>query len=372
MRERLETRVVPSLEALLGAALERERLQAEVVETQALRRSDELKTALLRSISHDLRTPLTAILTAGHRARRRGALARGARGARRGRSSRRRSGCRRWSRSCSTSRGCEAGRRRAAAASGARWTRSCARRRGRSTPMARGSRSSIDPDLPLVRADAAQLERAFANLLENAVRYSATSAVSVRARVVGERLMVRVVDRGPGIPRERADADLRAVLSRAGQALRAHRVGPRAGDRQGLRRGQRRRGVGGVAARPGHELRRRAAARARAAEDACRERRAARPRLRRRAADRPRAEDHPARRRASRRCRPRPARRRCDVATLQRPDAAILDLVLPDGDGVEVCRGAARVERDADHRALGGGRGGRTRCARSRPAPTTT
>jgi two-component system KDP operon response regulator KdpE len=26
------------------------------------------------------------------------------------------------------------------------------------------------------------------------------------------------------------------------------------------------------------------------------------------------------------------------VATLQRPDAAILDLVLPDGDGVEVCR----------------------------------
>ena len=26
------------------------------------------------------------------------------------------------------------------------------------------------------------------------------------------------------------------------------------------------------------------------------------------------------------------------VATLQRPDAAILDLLLPDGDGVEVCR----------------------------------
>ena len=27
------------------------------------------------------------------------------------------------------------------------------------------------------------------------------------------------------------------------------------------------------------------------------------------------------------------------VATLQRPDAAILDLVLPDGDGVDICRG---------------------------------
>ena len=55
-------RVVPALEALLGAALERERLQSEVVETRALRRSDELKTALLRAVSHDLRTPLTAII----------------------------------------------------------------------------------------------------------------------------------------------------------------------------------------------------------------------------------------------------------------------------------------------------------------------
>ena len=35
------------------------------------------------------------------------------------------------------------------------------------------------------------------------------------------------------------------------------------------------------------------------------------------------------------------------------PDAAIVDLVLPDGDGVEVCRATARVDRDADHRALG-------------------
>ena len=36
-----------------------------MVETRALRRSDELKTALLRTVSHDLRTPLTAIMTAG-------------------------------------------------------------------------------------------------------------------------------------------------------------------------------------------------------------------------------------------------------------------------------------------------------------------
>ena len=63
-RNRLEHRVVPALAALLAAGRERERLQAEVLETQALRRSDEIKTAVLRSVSHDLRTPLTAIATA--------------------------------------------------------------------------------------------------------------------------------------------------------------------------------------------------------------------------------------------------------------------------------------------------------------------
>jgi two-component system sensor histidine kinase KdpD len=58
----------------------------------------------------------------------------------------------------------------------------------------------VDRDLPLIQADAGQLERAFANLLENAARYSGGQPVSVRARVSGGRLLVRVVDRGPGIP----------------------------------------------------------------------------------------------------------------------------------------------------------------------------
>ncbi len=59
---------------------------------------------------------------------------------------------------------------------------------------------SLDPDLPLVRADAAQLERAFANLLENSARHAGGHPVSVRARPVGHRVLVRIVDRGPGIP----------------------------------------------------------------------------------------------------------------------------------------------------------------------------
>ena len=56
---------MPALEALLSAALEREGLLGDVVETAALRRADTVKTALLRAVSHDLRSPLTAISAAG-------------------------------------------------------------------------------------------------------------------------------------------------------------------------------------------------------------------------------------------------------------------------------------------------------------------
>ncbi len=62
---RLQERVVPALESLLNAALERDSLLADVVETAALRRADVVKTALLRAVSHDLRSPLTAIAAAG-------------------------------------------------------------------------------------------------------------------------------------------------------------------------------------------------------------------------------------------------------------------------------------------------------------------
>ena len=64
--DRLRQRIAPAVEALVAVALQRDALQAEAVETAALRRSDELKTALLRMVSHDLRSPLTAIVTAGH------------------------------------------------------------------------------------------------------------------------------------------------------------------------------------------------------------------------------------------------------------------------------------------------------------------
>jgi two-component system sensor histidine kinase KdpD len=58
----------------------------------------------------------------------------------------------------------------------------------------------IGPENSALSADPVQLERAFANLLANAVRHGGGQPVLVRSGEVGGRLVVRVVDRGPGIP----------------------------------------------------------------------------------------------------------------------------------------------------------------------------
>jgi two-component system sensor histidine kinase KdpD len=61
---------------------------------------------------------------------------------------------------------------------------------------------TVDPDVPEIRADAAQLERAFANLLENADRYGGGMPIVVHARRAGRsgsQIVVSVVDQGPGI-----------------------------------------------------------------------------------------------------------------------------------------------------------------------------
>jgi two-component system sensor histidine kinase KdpD len=188
--------VLPSLEALLAAALDREALQREVVETQALRRSDDIKTALLRAVSHDLRSPLTAIAAAGE------ALA----------SSHLTPAEREELAAVVVG---EASRlsnvvdklldlsrlQGGAAAPRAEWCSvdEVLRAAVEQTPHAPGYDVAIDPDLPLIRADAAQLERASANLLENAARHGGGHPVAVRARAVGPRVLVRIVDRGPGI-----------------------------------------------------------------------------------------------------------------------------------------------------------------------------
>ena len=227
---RLQERVVPALEALLSAALEREELLGGVVETASLRRADVVKTALLRAVSHDLRSPLTAISTAGE------ALSSDAL-----REDERKEmaaviiqEARRLSRLVDNL--LDLSRLEAGAAEPRREAISVEEVIGAALGElgAGGGLASndfalsIDPDLPLIRADSAQLERALVNVLENARRHSAGHPVSVRARAVrplagaGGRLIVRVVDRGPGIP----PAQLERVFEpfyRAGTAQTGHR-----------------------------------------------------------------------------------------------------------------------------------------------------
>jgi two-component system, OmpR family, sensor histidine kinase KdpD len=195
--ERLRDQVVPALEALVAVAVRRDALQAEAVQTEALRRSDDVKTALLRAVSHDLRTPLTAIVAAGH------ALGGG---------------------SLTPDERIELSA--AVVGEGERLATLVDKLLDLSKLQAGGAeprldwvsleevmlaasegpagqsydvKVAIDPDVPAVRADAAQLERAFANLLENARRYSHGLPVHVHARRTGPRVVVRIVDQGPGI-----------------------------------------------------------------------------------------------------------------------------------------------------------------------------
>lgn len=59
-----ESRLLAAAADQIGQALERDRLRAEATRLEVARRSEALKTALLDSVSHDLRTPLATIRAA--------------------------------------------------------------------------------------------------------------------------------------------------------------------------------------------------------------------------------------------------------------------------------------------------------------------
>jgi two-component system, OmpR family, sensor histidine kinase KdpD len=201
--ETLQDRVLPALETLVGAARRRDELEAQVIETKALRRSNVVKTAVLRSVSHDLRSPLTAITTAASglqsdtlstEARAELASVIALESARLARLvdnlldlSRLQSG------------GVEPR---------ADWTSLDEVLRAaleNVQPPPGGFDVQLDADLPLLRMDAGQLERALANVLDNASRYAGEEPVSVRARGTGKQLLLRIGDRGPGIAREKLE-----------------------------------------------------------------------------------------------------------------------------------------------------------------------
>ena len=229
---RVQERIVPALESLMSVALERESLLGDVVETAALRRADVVKTALLRAVSHDLRSPLTAISAAADAV---GSPSLSEQ-ERREMASVIQQETRRLARLVDNlldlSR-LEAG----AAEPHLSWTSLDEVLRAALGEVEAGGSDkgdefslSLDREMPLVHVDPVQMERALVNVLENARRHSGGHPVSVRARAVrsmsgdgaGDRLVVRIVDRGPGIP----PAQLERVFEpfyRAGTAQGGHR-----------------------------------------------------------------------------------------------------------------------------------------------------
>jgi two-component system sensor histidine kinase KdpD len=193
----LAHRVVPALETLVAAATRRDELEVQVIETEALRRSDAIQKALLRSVSHDLRTPLTAITTA----------AAGLGSATLSDEARRELTSVVATESARLSRLVQDLLDLSRLQAGSIEPRSdwCSldeilRSAVESVPASAGGFDmELDDDLPLLRSDAAQLERALANVLENAARFAGDEPVTVRAHAAGRWITVRVSDRGPGI-----------------------------------------------------------------------------------------------------------------------------------------------------------------------------
>jgi two-component system sensor histidine kinase KdpD len=199
-------RFLPALSALIAVAVDRDRLERDALEAETLRRSDLVKTALLRAVSHDLRSPLTGIRTAVG-AMRNPTLALTDQDRDElletievdsGRLSRLVGDLLDLSR-------LEAG---GAAPEQELWSLDDLVREAIDSLGARG-RVEVVGEAPLVEVDAGQIQRVIANLIENALKFSPQDVgVLVRITATRKEAIVRVVDRGPGL----AETELERVF----------------------------------------------------------------------------------------------------------------------------------------------------------------
>jgi two-component system, OmpR family, sensor histidine kinase KdpD len=194
-------RVAAPLAKLVDVALERERLAHQAAEAEAIHRADVAKTAVLHAISHDLRSPLTGITAAAS------ALS----------SDRLSAADHEELVSVIDTESVRLARlvddlldlsRIQAGAVNPRtdWCDLYETVVNAVAQAQAGDRQhavdfAVPPDLPLVKADSAQLERVFANLIDNAIRFSpAGIPVRVSGGVGGGYVTIRVIDHGRGIP----------------------------------------------------------------------------------------------------------------------------------------------------------------------------
>jgi len=200
-----QSRLLSAVAAQLGQAVERERLRREALETEVLRRSDELKTSLLNAVSHDLRTPLASIVASAGSLRQEDVT---------------------WTtedrRAFVDTIEQEANRLNAIIENLLDLSRMesgilSPRKEwydvralvddvlGRLRPVTAAHQVVVDvpDDLPPVDLDYVEIDQVLSNLVENAVKYvPAGGEIRVSARREDGQLRVEVADRGPGISHE--------------------------------------------------------------------------------------------------------------------------------------------------------------------------
>ncbi|MFJ3955946.1 sensor histidine kinase KdpD [Streptomyces sp. Je 1-4] len=218
-----DRRVLAAFAAQAAVVLDRQRLVGEAERARELAEGNRIRTALLAAVSHDLRTPLASI-KASVTSLRSDDVA--------------------WSQEDEAEllAGIEAGADRLDHLVGNLLDMSRLQT-GTVTPLIReidldevvpmalggvpeGSVTlDIPEELPIVAVDPGLLERAVANLVENAVKYSPDgAAVLVSASALGDRVELRIADRGPGVPDSAKDR-IFEPFQRYGDAPRGAGVG---------------------------------------------------------------------------------------------------------------------------------------------------
>ncbi|MFJ5289145.1 MULTISPECIES: ATP-binding protein [unclassified Streptomyces] len=218
-----DRRVLGAFAAQAAVVLDRQRLVGEAEEARRLAEGNRIRTALLAAVSHDLRTPLAAIKAAVSSLR---------------------SDDVSWSDADEAEllAGIEDGADRLDHLVGNLLDVSRLQT-GTVTPLIReidldevvpmalggvpegSAELDIPETLPMVAVDPGLLERAVANIVENAVKYNPGDVpVTVAASALGDRVELRVADRGPGVPDE-AKERIFEPFQRLGDAPRGVGVG---------------------------------------------------------------------------------------------------------------------------------------------------
>ncbi|GHF76829.1 sensor histidine kinase [Streptomyces thermodiastaticus] len=218
-----DRRVLAAFAAQAAVVVDRQRLQRKADEAQKLAEGNRIRTALLAAVSHDLRTPLASIKAAVTSLRTDEVE---------------------WSEDDQAEllEAIEDGADRLDHLVGNLLDMSRLQT-GTLTPLIRETdldevipmalggvpEDSVELDvpetLPMVYVDRGLLERSVANIVENAVKYSPPGErVLVSASAIADRVEVRVVDRGPGVPDE-AKSRIFEPFQRYGDVPRGNGVG---------------------------------------------------------------------------------------------------------------------------------------------------